>query len=141
MSRTGEPAGFICSVACDAAGMKAAMKLAEHFAQAHGLQPANMLRLLVVVEELLANVMTHGEQTGEDRVELAFEQVEGRIELFYRDHAAPFDLPAPERTEDGDGDSEREGGFGWKLVRGFCREVTREGSKTGNCIRLTLDLV
>ena len=99
-----------------------ALAFVEAFCQRHGLAQRDMLRLVLVAEELFTNVVEHGHGGGDAGAELRVELVPspGRVALMIEDRAAPFDPLAQARAHppalDADADARPVGGLGLHLV-------------------------
>ncbi len=64
----------------------------ESFCAAHGLAAADALRIVLCVEELFTNTVTHGHGADCDApVRIALRAAARHIELEYEDRAPPFD--------------------------------------------------
>jgi serine/threonine-protein kinase RsbW len=111
--------------------------LAESFGAAAGVDHDTTLRVVLVLEELFTNTVTHGYPGGADGpVWVTLASQTGAIAITYEDAAPPFDpfghspaLPlAPEEREPG--------GLGLALVRGLC--LTTSYTRIGNRNRVAL---
>ena len=116
--------------------------LAEGFGAALGVDPRAMLRVVLVLEELFTNTVTHGYPAGrEGPVWITLASRSGDIEITYEDAAPAFDpltdAPAPPDQPLAD-ESRPPGGLGLALVRGLSASVgyTRVGDR--NRVTLTL---
>ncbi len=115
----------------------------ESFCEAHGLAPADVMRLTLVVEELFTNTVTHGHGGDCDApVRIALSVTALHIELAYDDTAPPFDPVAHLATTaaalDADADDRRVGGLGIALV---LRMTERAGyAREDGCNRLALSI-
>lgn len=92
----------------------------EGFCRAGGLDRDLALRLVLVVEELLTNAVTHGAACGgRGRLTLSLEG--GELELTYEDQAVPFNplVEAPPARFDPDVLARPVGGLGVHLIRAF----------------------
>ena len=114
------------------AGFTGLRALAESFGAAAGAEHATTLRVVLVLEELYTNTVTHGypgDRDGPVWVTLASEA--GAITVTYEDAAPAFDPlshtpgPAPPAEE------RAPGGLGLALVRGLCvsASYTRIGGR------------
>lgn len=113
----------------------------ESFCEAHGLAPADVMRLTLVVEELFTNTVTHGHGGDCDApVRIALSATAGHIELAYDDSAPPFDPVAHLASNAAtlDVDDRRVGGLGIALV---LRMTERAGyAREDGCNRLMLTI-
>ncbi|MBU8537922.1 ATP-binding protein [Falsiroseomonas tokyonensis] len=119
------------------AGLEAAQDAAEAWAEGQGVPPALVLRLRLVVEELVANLVEHaawpglpqGEAPPPARLEAGFES--GRLRLVLFDAARPFDpITAPEAAAPSL-DDDRVGGLGLALVRRMSRDLAYAPGQDG----------
>lgn len=114
--------------------------LAEAFGAAAGVDPATTLRVVLVLEELFTNTVTHGYSAGADGpIWLALVSQGGAVEVTYEDAGPPFDpltaAPAPPDFSSGLAD-QLPGGLGLALVRGLT--TAARYARVGNRNRLTL---
>lgn len=114
--------------------------LAETFGPAAGVDPATTLRVVLVLEELFTNTVTHGYPAGADGpIWLALVSHGGAVEVTYEDAAPAFDpltaAPAPPDFSRGLAD-QLPGGLGLALVRGLT--TAARYARVGNRNRITL---
>lgn len=129
------------------AGLEAAQDAAEAWAEGQGVPPRGALRLRLVVEELIANLIEHAAWPGlapgaaPPAARLDCEWEAGALRLVLRDAAAPFDpLTAPEAAPPSLQD-DRVGGLGLALVRRMSTDLAYgRDPGGGNSTRLTLRL-
>ena len=112
----------------------------ENACTAAGIGREDCLKLLLIVEELFTNTVTHGyRKESESPVWLAFETEERGFTLRYEDAAPPHNPFGEFRPLDTSVMIAQQpvGGLGLKLIRSLARDAdyTREGER--NCIRLT----
>lgn len=95
---------------------------------------------MLVTEELLLNVVTHGRSPAGSRIEFEYAVTKDRIEMRVLDSGAPFDPRADIPTS-----SRRdavlqsvEGGAGWPMILQWCDIIAYE--RTGGCNSLALSL-
>ena len=123
------------------AHLSKATAFVESFCEAHGLAPADVMRLTLVVEELFTNTVTHGHGGDCDApVRIALSATAGHIELAYDDTAPPFDPVAHLASNAAtlDVDDRRVGGLGIALV---LRMTERAGyAREDGCNRLMLTI-
>lgn len=105
-----------------------------------GVGREDCLKLLLIVEELFTNTVTHGYRAeSESPVWIAFEPGEAGFTLRYEDAAPPHNPFGEFRPMDTTVLIAQQpvGGLGLKLIRSLAREAgyAREGER--NCIRLT----
>jgi serine/threonine-protein kinase RsbW len=101
--------------------LQAACEFAEAVCAAAGVAHADTMRLVLVIEELFTNTVTHGHGGDSDapvRVQLVLAQA--HIELHYEDRAPPFDplrqLDSAAPHLDAGAESRTPGGLGVHLV-------------------------
>ena len=111
--------------------------LAEAFGTAVGVDHDTTLRVVLILEELFTNTVTHGyADRGEGPVWVTLDAGGGVIEITYEDVAPAFDplagASAPPLTPRG----ETPGGLGLALVRGLSTSATY--ARVGDRNRVTL---
>ena len=114
--------------------------LAEAFGTAAGVDPATTLRVVLVLEELFTNTVTHGYPAGADGpILVALVSHGGAVEVTYEDAGPAFDplaaAPAPPDFSRGLTD-QLPGGLGLALVRGLT--AAAHYARVGDRNRLTL---
>jgi len=105
-----------------------------------GIDHEDCLKLLLIVEELFTNTVTHGyREESESPVWIAFEPSDAGFILHYEDAAPPHNPFGEYRPMDTVilVAQQPVGGLGLKLIRSLARDASysREGER--NCIRLT----
>jgi len=105
-----------------------------------GIDREDCLKLLLIVEELFTNTVTHGyREESESPVWMAFEPCDTGFILRYEDATPPHNPFGEYRPMDTAVlvAQQRVGGLGLKLIRSLVRDASysREGER--NCIRLT----
>jgi serine/threonine-protein kinase RsbW len=108
-----------------------------------GIDRGDCLKLLLIVEELFTNTVTHGyRKESESPVWIAFEPGDGGFTLRYEDAAPPHNPFGEYRPMDTAAMIAQQpvGGLGLKLIRSFARDAgySREGER--NCIRMTFSI-
>ena len=111
--------------------------LAEAFGTAAGADHGTTLRVVLLLEELFTNTVTHGyADAGEDLVWVTLALGTGVIEITYEDAGPAFDpltgAPAPSLGPHG----EEPGGLGLALVRGLSTSAAY--ARVGHRNRITL---
>ena len=111
--------------------------LAESFGTSAGAEHDTMLRVILVLEELFTNTVTHGYPGGtEGPVWVTLVSQGGVIAVTYEDAAAAFD-PIGHAPVLSLGPEERApGGLGLALIRGLCSSVSY--ARVGDRNRATL---
>jgi serine/threonine-protein kinase RsbW len=105
-----------------------------------GIGREECLKLLLIVEELFTNTVTHGyREESESPVWIAFESHDTGFTLRYEDAAPPHNPFGEFRPMDTSSLIAKQpiGGLGLKLIRSLVRDAgySREGER--NCVRLT----
>jgi serine/threonine-protein kinase RsbW len=115
---------------------------AEAFATAAGADRAVVLRVILVLEELFTNTVTHGYPVGiEGPVWVTLAREAGAIEVTYEDQAPAFDplTDAPVPSEHPLAHEERPlGGLGVALIRGL--SASARYARVGDRNRVTLTI-
>jgi len=93
-----------------------AIAVARRFAEVAALPGASADRLVVVVEEWVANIVDHGRAAPASRVVLRLELIGAEVRMSFSDAGVPFD---PRRAPDEGPNLERGGGAGLALIRGW----------------------
>lgn len=115
------PSGDVATAVASAIGS------AREFALRHRLAPAAAARLVVIVDELVGNLLRHGEPVGgEIAIALKLARDGGEVVLTFEDNCLPFD-PRSAHFAGPDGDG---GGVGLALVRAWT-EIVSYGSRDG----------
>ena len=121
-------------------------RLAEfvaEFSRVHGLPDDECARLLVIFDELLTNVVTHGYEgaAGEGHVEAALSLEGNRLILEFIDDGRPFDpLTTPRADVDLPLAERAVGGIGITIVRALVDKIgyTRDGNQNHLILGRTL---
>ena len=110
---------------------------ARLFGRQQRLIDAEVTRLCIVVEELVANLYDHGGVTGEDEVLLVLARDADGIRVSLTDPGAPFDPwsapQEPNRLNPG-------GGAGIRLIRAWSERIRYRSSEEGNCLEILLPI-
>jgi anti-sigma regulatory factor (Ser/Thr protein kinase) len=93
-----------------------AIAFTRAFARAAALPLESADRLVVIVEEWVANIVEHGRAPAGSLVVLRLERVGGRVRLGFSDAGVAFDLRSAEDTGP---NLERGGGAGIALIRSW----------------------
>ena len=112
----------------------------EHACITAGIGREDCLKLLLIVEELFTNTVTHGyREESESPVWIAFDSCDTGFTLRYEDAAPPHNPFGEYRPMDTAVLIAQQpvGGLGLKLIRSLATDAgySREGER--NCIRLT----
>ncbi len=111
----------------------------EEFCASSDVPTAATFKVNLMVQELLANSVIHGDFGDRDpEIILSLNCTDGHVELVYEDNAAPFDpfteTPPPDLSSEL---SDRPiGGLGVHLIRSFSDESSHEHVNGRNRIRL-----
>ena len=95
--------------------------IARAFAARAGLEGEAADRLIMVVEEWVANVVEHGGPQGGARIVLRFAWQNGVVRLTFSDAGRPFD---PRLAPIAAPNHQRGGGAGLALIDSLCRITT-----------------
>ena len=102
-----------------------------------GAPRADYLRLMLLIEELFVNTVTHGYgEDSDDPVRVRLSVTPAAIAVEYEDCARPYDpfgVPAPDR-DDEDLDARHVGGLGIRLIRTIAEDVGWMYRDGRNCI-------
>jgi serine/threonine-protein kinase RsbW len=113
----------------------------EDFCARQGVARDDMLRLLLLVEELFTNTIDHGHGGDSDAlVRLALTAEPDRLALVYEDQAPPFDPldHAGSQPPDGDAGERPVGGLGLLLLTQLAEAADYDRTDDGNRLRLVL---
>jgi serine/threonine-protein kinase RsbW len=124
----------------DLAGARA---LVEAFGRALGLSRDDVLRIVLVVEELFTNTVKHGYgRECDEPIEVTLESRGEIVTLHYRDAAARFDpldcLDAARAALDAPLEARPDGGLGMPIVAGLARDISYAFADGRNCLKVTL---
>ncbi len=92
----------------------------DAFAALHGIEPAKVFQVNLVVDELLTNVIAYGyPQNGEHRIEVTLELQQGQLIVTIVDDGQAFNpiLEAPEVELDATVEERKVGGLGLHFMR------------------------
>ncbi len=110
---------------------------ARDFAASADLDAQLIGRLSVIVEELVSNIVRHGNYDHSVTIELALRRAGPALEISIRDDSAPFD---PTQANDFAGpDPVSGGGVGLELVRRMASKYDYVRENDRNCVRLVLE--
>ena len=119
-----------------ATGLPAVLAALSGCAGNIGMTAAEADRLMLIVEELFVNTVTHGQCCdGSSTIEVAVGRSAAGIHLRYSDAAAPFDIaaaPCPAAQETG------VGGLGITLIHGLCRQLSARHAAGRNIYEILL---
>lgn len=121
------------AASCDACGR------AEAWARDMGLPEAQILRLVLVIEELFTNTIKHGYREESNRpVHIALGYCDGLAELDYRDQAPIFDpINNVEKLADYNPPTHI-GGMGLQLIQSLGVNASYANKKGWNIVKLSV---
>ncbi len=126
-------------VAADRSATRKVIKAAARFAEGVHFSNEDQVRLRIVVEELLTNLLKHGQLCAESSIGYSFELSNGGALIEITDDGAPFDprrdLEAVQRSH-----LDAEGGRGWPLIMSWCRVVDYRSECGRNRLHLLFPL-
>ena len=112
----------------------------EGYAVSAGVPPERAMRLVLVLDEILTNVMSYGALSADDRILVTVECRGDALVATVEDPGPAFDplgeAPSPVLT--GSVDERPVGGLGLHIVRGMTRKLAYERRDGRN--RLTMEL-
>ncbi len=116
------------------------MREVEHFCAERGLGGDPQFQLTLALDELFTNSVRHGGCRGmKNAVEIRMAQVEGAVQVEFRDRGAPFDpLTVPPPNFEASLEERARGGLGVHFVRQIMRKL--EYDRCGEWNRLTMEL-
>jgi serine/threonine-protein kinase RsbW len=127
-------------ILADEPGVSQALATIKEFVEGTSVPRSTCVRVLLIAEELLVNVIKHGRPPVDSRIDFEFGFMNDRIKIRLTDAGAPFDprtdIPASSRQNAILAGIE--GGVGWPLILRWCDIVAYE--RTGGHNRLTLSL-
>ncbi len=129
------------SLACTREAIRTIDELARSALQELRLDPALGTRLRLIVEEMLTNVIMHGEPPADGTVILVMRRTDDTtLVLDWTDPGKPFDPRSdlPRDTRQLMLEDRRVGGVGWPLILGYCR--IQGYARSDGVNRLTLSM-
>ena len=119
-----------------------ALAFVGEFAGAAGLTSSPQNKLALIVEELVTNIVNHGELGPEGFVELELVTGNMGIEVDVLDSGTAFDpiSDAPEDDRHKPVEERRIGGLGWPLIREMSTDLVYERMDNTNRLRFRLIL-
>lgn len=110
------------------------------FCQEHGIGPRLERVLLLILEELVTNTVTHGRPPKGSSIEVTLRRDGNHIFLYYRDRGSPFD-PLTDRHPPDFTQTMRSrpvGGHGWPLIFHYCANVRYRRIGDANDLELAI---
>ncbi len=119
-------------------GMSEALDNARAFASAVALNELTRYQFLIVVEELMTNIISHGQPAQTSMVEYEFTYRDGAVRIHLTDGGVPFD-PRELSVRAADVDQGREGGWGWPVILKWCKLLAYRHEDGRNHLDLLLE--
>lgn len=113
-----------------------ALDLLELFLEAQVIGDEARAQLAIIVEELVTNIVEHGQSRADQPVTLALERSASEIIVVLSDGGVAFDPCVP--VEPGNAPPDRGGGAGLALVQKWAGTMSYERTKERNIVRLTI---
>ncbi|MGF7149691.1 anti-sigma regulatory factor (Ser/Thr protein kinase) [Sphingomonas zeicaulis] len=127
----------IADLPTDGSAIAAAIDMAERFAAGAGCDGEWCMRLLILVEELVANLIDHGALPVDSSITLALARAEDAIRLDIVDRGRPFD-PRTAPPDNDDLPPEEGGGAGLRLLAAWAVITGYDSADGAN--RLTIEI-
>lgn len=111
------------------------VEAAQEFCLERALESGQGARLVIIVEELVTNLVEHGEIAEDELIELVLTQEDGAIGIALSDTGIAYDP----RADDADADiPERGGGAGIDLIKAWAEIVDYESRNGRNRLLLKM---
>ena len=126
-------------ILADMDGVEQGLRIADTFIQESRLATGLAVRLRVVCEELIRNVVLHGDPVPGSAIELELAELSEGVRIMIGDRGVAFDprtLRLGDRAEAVMADVE--GGVGWPLILAWCDIVSYEREDGVNRLHLLL---
>ena len=121
-------------------GMSEALDDARAFATHAALGELIRYQFLIVIEELITNIISHGQPAHGSTIEYRYDYRDGAVRIHLADAGIPFDpRQMPGCTANAVIDREREGGWGWPVILKWCELVEYRREDGRNHLELLLD--
>lgn len=118
--------------------VRSAIVQATLYATTESLKPQCAARLVIIIEELFANICEHGSPDGVKPISLSLEVIENHVLMELHDYGISFD---PRQTTAFTGpDAFGAGGAGLALVRGWAEIIDYQSRHGENRLQLKLPL-
>ncbi len=128
------------SVAPTRLGLSQALEEAREFVGSAALPELTRYQFLIVVEELITNIVTHGSPPERTTVDYEFCRIGDAVRICVSDSGAAFDpMSLPEQPANTVICTDKEGGWGWRVILKWCalEDYRRDGDR--NHVSLLLD--
>jgi anti-sigma regulatory factor (Ser/Thr protein kinase) len=124
------------TIRCNAVdAVHAMVEGAQDFCIGRGLEPAQGARLVIIVEELVTNLVEHGEVAGDSLIELVLTEGDGAIGIALSDAGVAYD---PRAAEPSGTIPERGGGAGLDLIKAWAEFVDYQSRNGRNRLLLKM---
>lgn len=142
MSNEGSASAGLASIIFPAtmAGVDEAEAYASEFCKAHQIGSRLERVLLLILEELVTNTVTHGGPVEDSNIDVTLRSDGSHIFLYYRDRGVAFD-PMNDRNPPDFSQTMRSrpaGGVGWPLIFHYCGNVLYRRLGDHNDLQLTI---
>lgn len=116
------------------------MEATRRLADEAGLPRVARVRLLLIVEEILANIMVHSQPSPDSLIGMRIEIRNDHLEVRVQDAGAPFDprKDIPVTSRDLAVEAGIEGGAGWPMILEWCAIESYERADGLNRLVLSL---
>jgi len=115
------------------------LEAAAHFSQKAHLRKEDHIRLRIVVEEVLINILKHGELGTGSSIGYSFKRKNCHAMIEVTDDGVPFD-PRQDLSIEDTRHPDGEGGQGWPLIMSWCQVVGYRRERGRNRLHLLLPL-
>ena len=127
------------SVPADMPGLSQMLDSARQFSSSAGLEGDDKFQFLIVVEELVTNIVTHGMSVQGSTIDYEFAAENGAVHVIMADSGVPFDPRALMHPAiDPEPQLDQEGGWGWPLIFRWCDLDDYRRAEGRNVLTLTL---
>jgi len=114
-----------------------AVTIARAFGESHALRSDSAVRLAILIEELVYNLIDHGGPSAGDDIRLGLLRETFAVRIYLVDRGTPFD---PRAAPDDAAIPDRGGGAGLALVRAWAKIVDYRSADGSNRLELILPL-
>lgn len=124
------------------AAVEGATALVADFCEGEGVGESAEHILVLVLEELITNTVSHGRPSPESPIVVGLNRDGSHVLLDYLDHGCAFDPLRDRRAPDLRPTTERarEGGVGWPLIIHFSDEVDYRREADANVLRFRIPI-
>jgi anti-sigma regulatory factor (Ser/Thr protein kinase) len=125
------------SVKADESALKAVVDAAAAFGTTAIAREECRRRFLIVVEEIVTNIVRHGDASSGSEIGWRFTENGGTVRAYFEDSGVAFDprdaSPPPRTTQE-----PVEGGQGLPIIQAWCRIVDYRRTDGRNCLTLEM---